>query len=107
MTINTTRWDSAEYLKTGADVRLYLEACLEEAGDAPTFIAHALDIINQGKNMSQFESIKQGLKEAIEHAAGKESEAVVHFPRTPDMKAVQQNEALQDCIDKPDKQRRL
>ena len=49
MTINITRWDSAEYLKTEEDVQLYPEACLEEAGDDPTFIAHALDIINQGK----------------------------------------------------------
>lgn len=57
--------------------------------------------------MSQFESIKQGLTEAIEHAAGRESEAVVHLPRTPDVKAIQQNKALQDCIDNPDKQRRL
>lgn len=30
---------------------------------------------------------QQGLTEAIEHAAGKESEAVVHFPRTPDVKS--------------------
>ena len=57
--------------------------------------------------MSQFESIKQGLTEAIEHAAGRKSEAVVHLPRPPDVKAIQQNEALQDCIDNPDKQRRL
>lgn len=57
--------------------------------------------------MSQFESIKQGLIEAIEHAAGQDSEAVVHPPRTPDVKAIQQNEALQNCIDNPDKQRRL
>ena len=33
--------------------------------------------------MSQFESIKQGLIEAIKHAAGQESEAVVHPPRPP------------------------
>ena len=57
--------------------------------------------------MSQFESIKQGLIEAIEHAASKESEAVVHFPRTPDVKAIRQNGELQDCIDTPNKQRRL
>lgn len=58
--------------------------------------------------MIPFESIKQGLTEAIEHAAGRESEAVVHPPRTtPDVKAIQQNRALQDCIDNPDKQRRL
>ena len=40
--------------------------------------------------MSQFESIKQGLTEAIEHAAGQESEAVVHFPRTPDVKSIRE-----------------
>ena len=32
---------------------------------------------------SVFESIKQGLTEAIEHAAGQESEAVVHPPTHP------------------------
>ncbi len=57
--------------------------------------------------MSQFESIKQGLIEAIEHAAGQKSEAVVHPPRTPDMKAIRQNGELQDCIDTSNKQRRL
>lgn len=57
--------------------------------------------------MSHFESIKQGLIEAIEHAAGQESEAVVHPPRTPDVKAIRQNGELQDCIDTPNKQRRL
>ena len=87
MPINTTQWDSAEYLKTEEDVQLYLVACLEEAGDDPAFIAHALGVINRAKNMSQFESIKQGLKEAIEHAAGQESEAVVHPPRTPAVKS--------------------
>ena len=37
MTIPTTRWDSAEHLKTEEDIQLYLEACLEEAGDDPAF----------------------------------------------------------------------
>ncbi len=90
MTITTTRWDSAEYLKTTEDMLLYLEACLEEAGDDPAFIAHALGVINRAKNMSPFESIKQGLIEAIEHAAGRESEAVVHFPHTPDVKSIRE-----------------
>ena len=53
MTINTTRWNSAEYLKTEEDIRLYLEACLEEAGEDPAFIAHALDVIARAKNMNQ------------------------------------------------------
>ena len=49
----TTRWDSAEYLKTDEDIQLYLEACLEEAGDDPAFIVHALGVIARARNMSQ------------------------------------------------------
>ena len=50
MTVTTTRWDSAEYLKTDEDIRLYLEACLEEAGDDPAFIVHALEVIARARN---------------------------------------------------------
>ncbi len=81
MTINTTRWDSAEYLKTEEDIQLYLEASLEEAGDDPAFIAHALDVITRAKNANQLASIKQGLTEMLEYAAG---------PRTMDVKAIRE-----------------
>lgn len=40
--IKTTPYDSAEYIKTDEDMALYLEACLEEAGDDAAFIAKAL-----------------------------------------------------------------
>ncbi|MBT5922283.1 MAG: putative addiction module antidote protein [Cellvibrionales bacterium] len=53
MTIKTTRWDSAEYLKTDEDVKLYIEACIEEAGDDPAFIVHALGVVARARNMSQ------------------------------------------------------
>ena len=53
MVLATTRWDSAEHLKTDEDIRLYLEACLEEAGDDPAFIVHALGMIARARNMSQ------------------------------------------------------
>ena len=53
MTIKTTRWDSAEHLKTDEEIQLYLEACLEEAGDDPAFIVHALGVVARAKNMSQ------------------------------------------------------
>jgi probable addiction module antidote protein len=53
MSIKTTRWDSAEYLKTDEDIQLYLEACMDEAGDDPSFIVHALGVIARAKNMSQ------------------------------------------------------
>ena len=53
MALATTRWDSAEHLKTEEDIRLYLEACLEEAGDDPAFIVYALGMIARARNMSQ------------------------------------------------------
>lgn len=53
MSISTTKWDSAEYLKTDEDMKLYLEACIEEAGDDPSFIVHALGVVARAKNMSQ------------------------------------------------------
>jgi len=53
MSIKTTHWDSAEYLQTEEDIELYLEACLEDAGDNPAFIVHALGIVARAKNMSQ------------------------------------------------------
>lgn len=53
MSVKTTQWDSAEYLKTEEDMLLYLEACLEEAGDDPTFIAHALGVIARTRKRSQ------------------------------------------------------
>jgi probable addiction module antidote protein len=53
MVVKTTRWDSAEYLKTEEDIQLYLEACLEEADDDPAYIVHALGVIARAKNMSQ------------------------------------------------------
>lgn len=53
MTVKTTRWDSAEHLKTDEDIQLYLEACIEEAGDDPAFIIHALGVVARARNMSQ------------------------------------------------------
>jgi len=48
-----TRYDTTEYLKTDADMAAYLDACLEEAGDDPAFIAHALGVIARARGMSQ------------------------------------------------------
>ena len=53
MSIETSRWDSAEHLKTDEDIRLYLEACMVEAGDDPAFILHAFGVIARAKNMSR------------------------------------------------------
>lgn len=51
--IKLSKWDSAEYLKTDEDMVLYLEACLNEAGDDAAFIAKALGTIARAKGMTQ------------------------------------------------------
>ena len=51
--IRTTPWDSAEYLKTDQDIVEYMAACMEEGGDDPAFIAHALGVVAKARNMSQ------------------------------------------------------
>lgn len=48
-----TRYDSADYLKTDEDVAAYLEACAEESGDDPAFMAHALGVVARAQNMSK------------------------------------------------------
>ena len=53
MALKTTLWDSAEYLKSEADITAYLDACFEEAGDDPAFLVHALGVAARARNMSQ------------------------------------------------------
>jgi probable addiction module antidote protein len=52
-TLKLRKWDSAEYLKTDEDRVMYLEACMEEAGDDAAFIAKALGNIARSKGISQ------------------------------------------------------
>lgn len=51
--IKLRKWDSAEHLKTEEDMVLYLQACMEEAGDDAAFIAKALGNVARAKGMSQ------------------------------------------------------
>lgn len=48
-----THFDSAEHLKTDEDMAAYLDACLEEAGDDPAYIAQALGVIARARGMTQ------------------------------------------------------
>ena len=51
MALQTTRWDSTEYLQTDEDIAAYLDAVLEE--DDPALVTHALAIIARAKGMTQ------------------------------------------------------
>jgi len=48
-----SKWDSAAHLETEEDIALYLEACIEEAGDDAAFIAKALGNVARARGMSR------------------------------------------------------
>jgi probable addiction module antidote protein len=52
-TIKLRKWDTVEYLKTEEDMVLYLQACMDEAGDDAAFIAAALGDVARARGMSQ------------------------------------------------------
>jgi probable addiction module antidote protein len=51
--IKFSRYDSADYLKSEKAMVLYLEACMEEAGDDAGYIAEALGTIARAHGMTQ------------------------------------------------------
>ena len=64
-----SRYDPADFLKTDEDMVAYLEACMEEAGDDPAFIADALGIIARARGMTQLAEetglTREGLYKAL------------------------------------------
>lgn len=53
MPVKTSPYDVADYLDSQEDIQAYLDAVLEEAGDDPRLIVHALANITRTKNMSR------------------------------------------------------
>lgn len=72
MTVKITRYDTAEHLKTDEDIQAYLDAVLEEGGDDPAYIIHALGIIARAKNMSQLARDTGLSREGLYKALSKE-----------------------------------
>lgn len=64
-----TRYDTADYLRSEADMVAYLAACMEEAGDDPAFIAAALGNIARARGMVQLAKdtgmTREGLYKAL------------------------------------------
>jgi probable addiction module antidote protein len=47
--VTFARYDTADYLKTEADIAAYLEAVMEESGDNPACIALALGAVARAR----------------------------------------------------------
>ena len=73
MALKLRKWDVVEHLKTDEDIALYLDACLEEAGDDAAFIAKARgDIMRRRLVSADFLNplrITQGLESAVPPSA--------------------------------------
>lgn len=50
--VTYARYDTADYLKSEEDIAAYLEAVMEEGGDDPAFVAHALGTVARARNMT-------------------------------------------------------
>ncbi len=53
MPLKTRRWDTADHLKTPADIVAYLEAVLDEGADDPAFLVGAIGTAARAHGMSQ------------------------------------------------------
>lgn len=64
-----SRYDTADYLKSDADMVAYLEACMEEANDDAAYIAAALGTIARARGMVQLAKdtglTREGLYKAL------------------------------------------
>ncbi len=64
-----SRFDTADYLKSEADIAAYLDAVMEEGGDDPAFVARALGDVARARNMSQLARdtgiSREGLSKAL------------------------------------------
>ena len=64
-----SRYDTADYLHSPEDVRAYLEACMDEAGDDPVYIAVALGNVARARGMVQLAKetglTREGLYKAL------------------------------------------
>lgn len=56
MALVTTPYDVAEHLRTPKEEALYLQACMDEAGDDAAFIAKALGDIARARGMTRVAS---------------------------------------------------
>ncbi|MDR5780200.1 putative addiction module antidote protein [Caballeronia sp. LZ065] len=67
--IRTRPWDSAGHLRTEEDIAGYVEACLQEGGDDPAFIAHASGVVARARGMALLARdtgiTREGLYEAL------------------------------------------
>jgi probable addiction module antidote protein len=72
MTEKFSTYDTADYLKNEKDIVAYFDACLEEAGDDPECITHALGVIARARGMSKLSRATGISREGLYRALSKD-----------------------------------
>lgn len=89
-----TRWDAADYLKSEADMVLYLQACLEEAPDDAALLAAALGDIARARGMMGLAKAtgltREGLYKALSKDGNPSLDTVLKVVRALGMKLTPQ-----------------
>jgi probable addiction module antidote protein len=80
-----TRWDAADYLETGEDMALYLDACLEEDAGDGSLIRAALNDIARARGMTDLARAtgitREGLYRALSASGNPELSTVLKVIR--------------------------
>lgn len=90
MAKTSTRWDAADHLRSKEDVRLYLEACVEEDPGDGSLIRAALNDIARSQNMSRLARevgiTREGLYKALSENGNPSFAIVLRVTRALGMK---------------------
>lgn len=93
----TSRYDSADYLRTRDDIAAYLEAAFEEAGDDAAFMAHALGVVARAHGMVELAEktglTREGLYKALSTTGNPSFATVMKVAQALGLKLVPQKAA--------------
>ncbi|MBN2700566.1 MAG: putative addiction module antidote protein [Methylothermaceae bacterium] len=96
-----SRYDTADYLETEADIAAYLEAVMEEGGDDPAYVARALGVVARARNMSQLARdagmSREGLYKALSGEGNPSFASVVKVARALGLRVTFQPRNPVDC----------
>ncbi len=83
-------YDTADYLKGEEDIAAYLEAVMEEGGDDPAHVAHALGTVARARNMTalarEVGMSRVGLNKALSAGGNPTLATVLKVARALDLK---------------------
>lgn len=81
-TLKLRKWDTVEHLKTDVNMVMYLEACMEEAGDDAAFIAAALGTLPAPRGWRNSRKPALGVKASTRRYQAKGNQALAVFSWT-------------------------